>query len=300
MKNLFVPLFLLLALHSSTAQESYRSVFGEQQTSWNITGYGLTLEGEYHYTDSFSVSGDTLLNGFVSKLLKQYTNGTFNGQWADAGFIYLVSEDTVSGRVWVSYPLWGSPHLVQDMSLSETDSFYLSGVFTWAHVDTIYFDNDGRKVIELDYVTGMGLPFTMIEGIGPNVGILHPHDMMPLYDSECPVLLCHHKDGETVYVNNHPLHSGQCQRLVTGLQNLPESEDTGLSLFPNPCALGHALKVTTSRPMTEVRVTDALGRTVKTFLLESETELSFSLGRAGFYFLHVDNQRPRKFIIRDH
>ncbi len=237
MKNLILSSFiLLLAFGCATAQESYRSVFGEQQTSWNITGYGQTIVAESFHTDSFSIAGDTILNGLTSKLLKKYSS--FNdGQWTDMGFIYLVREDTTSGMVWVSYPLWESPHLVQDMSLTEADSFYLAGVFEWAHVDTIYLDNEGRKVIELDYMTGMGLPFTMIEGIGPNVGIIHPHDMMPLYDSECPVLLCHHKDGEAVYVNNHPAHAGQCGLLETAPLTADAGVDTVLcerDLFNGP------------------------------------------------------------------
>lgn len=297
MKNIFLSSFLLsLSFYSTTAQESYRSAFGLYNTSWNITGYDITTEEEYHYTDSFSVIGDTVFNGLPSKLLRRYTNGTFNGQWAEMGTTHLIREDTVSGKLWISHPTWASPHLIQDISLTETDSFYLNGVSEWSQVNSIYYDDENRKIVELDYMTGMGLPFTMIEGTGPNVGITYPYDVS-LHHSECPVLLCQYKDGATSYVNDHPAHAGQCRRLTTGLSEVMGSEKVSLVVFPNPAIAGHDVTMTSTRPIGRVRVSDALGRTAMSISLDGKTEHSFSLSNPGIYLLHIDDLRPQKFII---
>ncbi len=296
MKNLtFSSLLLLLAFGCVTAQDSYRSVFGKEQTSWSTKM--TDMPGDF--VDSLAVIGDTLIGGLRYWSLMHYeiVDGI---ALSDESAVSLLREDTASGRLWYHNSDYGEI-LVQNMQLTVEDSFripFTGGTLLgdYRPVHNIYMDNENRKVIEIAFTTGMGQPYTMIEGVGPNVGFRYMYG--PGIESvNASVLLCQHKDGETFYVNDHPVYSGQCGLLGTGVPQASVSESMNLTVFPNPVLAGHAVNVKWIQDVEVVWVTDFIGRIVMRTFVNGKTKCSFFLMNPGFYMLHADNRTPQKLIV---
>jgi hypothetical protein len=296
MKRTALSLIILLLGLSCTHAQSYRSVFGQQQTSWNIK----TTDMPGDFVDSLVVTGDTLIEGVLHRSLAYYQiwEGT---AFLEDSFVSFLREDTTSGHLWyVSAD--GDTMLIQDMSLSEADSFRVhtvGGTFEgeYSLVSNIYFDTDGRKVIELELITGMGQPYTMIEGVGPNVGIKYMLGPT-VQNTNCPVLLCHYIDEDANYVNNHPVYSGQCNLIPTDIDESIPIRPIGWNIFPNPAMQGHLVTITSSDPIKHIILVDAWGRTVMD-ILPSGNKLEYHLSElpCGFYLLQTNDRDIRKLII---
>jgi hypothetical protein len=105
-KQFFILVVLMLLACSQGFSQGYQSIFGDSSTSWKMIRWG----GERGpYVDSEYVNGTITDDGKVYKYVPP-TNG--------------IREDTVAGKVWSWYD--GEETLVMDMSLNESDSFFLN------------------------------------------------------------------------------------------------------------------------------------------------------------------------------
>ena len=222
----------LLPLLSFAQTTTYRSYFGEEFTHWYTMETHYDLWGSYLYL----VDGDTiLLNGMEYK--KLYYSGH-----SENFYHWGIREEAETGSLFI-YEEGDSEVLVSRMDLEIGDKYYFSvfreefekgyycrefcfndikedehGYYTT--VDSIYYE-DGRKHIQFETMfLGGGffdnIPFTFIEGIGPNISF---EPIAAKYSGASFCFLCHETESESWH---------------TSFFN-PESWD----YFPEDCLIGY-------------------------------------------------------------
>lgn len=241
--------FALLAM--GTQAQSYESVFGKTQTSWNI----FTGTRSY-YTDSFYVANDTVIKGNNYKTVINLPATAMS----PGGSIQYLREDTATGRIWYRPNTGDTDILIMDLSLQVGDSFDFD-IWPYPKVDTIYTQS-GRKHIRFNPLqfssTGVYKKVMFIEGIGPNYGIY------PLYEG---LLLCMRKDSVRIYTHEAPLPNyfykvGDCAYYMQR-ESVDETQKPALNVqaYPNPA--GHNVAITFTNPnntQTQLEVINLMGQ----------------------------------------
>ena len=204
----------------------YQSIFGNNQTSWNVKFEQLPG----NYVDSLLYVTDTIIAGIIWKKIDVYTY--FNPQPISINGNIFLNEDTTTGRVWHFSSNDTSRILLMDLSLAVGDTFFVYNTSSpgFHKVDSIYFAS-GLKHVQLDhdiYYSHINEKITFIEGTGPNIGINYPGPTLGFN----PYLLCHLKDFQQSYMNPDSLFYDNCNFIL--LTNLFELKNTKLKLFPNP------------------------------------------------------------------
>jgi hypothetical protein len=287
----YTLLFLLIwgGFTVSAQQPHYKSIFGSQSTSWetawdNING--TTRSTIY-------VQKDTVVNGLAYKKLVSNSLPYKPG---------LIREDTISGKVWYRQILPDDPApftdpidtlemLALNFGLSVGDTFDINGAGYWMSspvpdsfnvVKRIYFQY-GLKYIEFK---GPAVePFTMIEGIGSNFGVVWKKQKTFM---RAQYLLCSYKNGvKTPYTNIQ--YNGFCN--VNGTNGLSENMGQQIELgqsYPNPTTeaaiIPYNLPVSSKNAQLIIR--DITGREVGNYALKknsSSLEINLSNLHNGLY-----------------
>jgi len=285
---IFIWFFSLLELNAQ-----YQSIFGQQQTSWTMNRWLVTLQGLHCTIDSsWIVYGqDSTFNGHVFKRLMG--KNTWDTVPRTRGY---VREDTSSGEVWFrsNSSFDTSIYRIMDMSLTLNDSFPLNlggPISPKFAVDSIFFVNS-KKVIEIGYkeiiVTDTGyveFKYTMIEGVGINtrgVGWVVASD----------AILSRNWQDSSLNYNANLDSTLQCG-LTTSINKISPSQ-TDIGLFPNPvrdfARLDHQ-----QLQFDRLQLFDINGRVIKAFRF-NRSRLDFSAVDNGLYFLQVESEESIKTI----
>ncbi len=267
--NYSILLFLII-VNISNVKAQYNSLFGDNHTCWNIKTDQLAGP----VLDSLLYVSDTIISDNLYKKCKYYRE---NNEWESYIFI---REDNDSGKSWYFVDDETTQYLIYDMSLELGDSFYLERVGDIT-VDSIYTTSDGSKCIRFDYWFGSGLDrvkFTMMEGIGTNVGIVY-HDAVAMGNIN-PVLLCQEKDGVYNYINNHPIYRENCNLNPLGINNNFENDNKVL-VFPNPTKGLFKIRCDVLR---KAQVYNLSGEIIFT---TNNKEVNLSQQTEGIYFLKL-------------
>lgn len=285
--KIILGISLLVTLNSTKAQ--YQSLLGSNQTSWNI--YNSEFAGEF--TDSLVVCCDTLINTMNYKKIDYYKFYTVNSPIFQSGVSGILREDTITGKAWYFSTADTNERLIMDLSLSITDSFQIfdmnsaGGVFY--KVDSIYTKN-GKKHIRLDvipnYLNGnSNEKFTMIEGVGPNIGILFSDKNWPINN---PYLLCSYKNYNLEYQNSSSVHNGHCSSFETGIDiyNLL----TKVTIYPNPTKnLLNIVLADAENLKIDVYAVD--GKLIEQKTMNKTTTIDISKYQSGLYFINATNSK---------
>ncbi len=216
MRTLLITMLLLISI---AMYSQYESIFGDSVTTFNIIPHGIC---DAVTTEEIVFRNDTVIN---SKTYKYSETGLFF--YNDTIF---VSEDTVSGKIWLFNRDKAREYIIADFSLNKGEAFLLYSYnfndSTSIKVDSVY-NIDGRKhirfenkYIETCVVSPVGLE--LIEGIGSNAGILYNSD-----HTISSLLLCLQKDDEKVY----SFFDDKCFYESVGIL---DSKDAGVFVYPNP------------------------------------------------------------------
>ncbi|OFY97931.1 MAG: hypothetical protein A3K10_07100 [Bacteroidetes bacterium RIFCSPLOWO2_12_FULL_31_6] len=223
--KILLGLFLIISLNSANAQ--YQSLFGTTQTSWNL--YSQDMPGDF--MDSLVVCCDTVINSKNYKVVDDY-KFCFGCNPNPNLFskVLFLREDTTIGKAWQITPDDTiNENLIMDLSLTITDSFEVASQFY--DVDSVYVKN-GKKHIRLVgplYTSSYDEKYTMIEGVGTNIGI--GVDFFYGGPGNSLYLLCSYKDNNVEYQNTHPMYSGYCF-LLTGINE--NENNIKINVYPNP------------------------------------------------------------------
>lgn len=228
MKKVYYKIFILviIALSSESARAQYQSLFGNSETSWNITRSNLG----WTITDSVVTALDTIINNKTYKKVISYDVPSLQFPSNNTGFL---REDSVLGKAWFFSVSDTVERLIMDLSLNLGDSFRVT--HTWEFLDSYYpVDSiwvvSGKKHLRVNYdIEGAGEKLIFIEGIGTNAGIGH---LDYSYGVSGPYLLCASKDGVSSYQNNHSYFNGICVFTTVGIEET--QNNSNIKLYPNP------------------------------------------------------------------
>ena len=216
-KKLFLLLSaaFLLPLLSFAQTTSFRSYFGKEFTHW------YTLEAFIVYWGSHSsvVNGDTILSNGIEykKLCNDYYSRELDG------YRQGIREEPETGSLFINKD-GNSEVLVSRMDLEIGDKYYFTlfgenfeeyncnqyhGTYCfkdikkdeygyYTTVDSIYYE-DGRKHIQFEMILPCkhyfeDIPFTFIEGIGPNISF--EPIVEGFSDNFYSCFLCHETESE--------------------------------------------------------------------------------------------------------
>jgi hypothetical protein len=292
--------FALSLLTTVLFAQPYQSIFGKQSTFWVFQ-----WQQSNAVLDTAFIAGDTLMKGHVYKkvLLASEAHGArvFGGG--------LLREDTSAGKVWYRglYVLYGpgdtTERLAFDFSLQPGDTFDISGATFGASwgiphdfklVDSVR-TIDGRRYIffrgswNWDYGNMPPEPFTFIEGIGSNVGVLSKLWPTSLLH---PYLLCAYKEGiQTSYRNRS--FSGACNPTLLSAGHARTAAD--VQLAPNPARDFVRISGASKNDVCSVEIFSSDGRRVLRVAPPANGQIPVSDLPEGIYFFRLFTSRGVAF-----
>ena len=156
---------------ANTINAQYQSLFGNTNTSWNLTRSNLG----WAITDSIITTTDTIINGKTYQQITSYDLPSMQFPSNHKGFL---REDVVQGKAWFFSSTDTTERLIMDLSLNVGDSFRI--VHSWSGLDDFFLVDSvwvsgAKKHVRLDYYEGFGHSgeesLTFIEGVGTTKGI---------------------------------------------------------------------------------------------------------------------------------
>lgn len=280
--------------------KGYLSYFGNDSTNINMTHVPC------HSADlKYNISGviynrDTIrINGNLYMYRVPQENRTPDDRYIHFYFprydTLFLREEQETGRLYRYYRNYfgtgETEKMICDMSLNVGDKIiYPTGL----NMDCLA--EDSLVVYSVDIIDGIKeirllssyYNLTFREGVFPNV---FPLWQEPLYSdesepSQISKLLCVHKDGEQVYVNQ----SYGCYG--TNPWSVDEKEEEPFTINPNPT---NSIVTISGENISKIEVLNALGQKVSEIeCCEDEITIDFSSQPNGIYFLNITDKKGEK------
>lgn len=293
---------------TSMAQQGFQS----KEAPTRIEGFRSFLNGERSQKMVHCMIDGAFESNYVktgSEVINNIEYFRFDGDnFGYPPFSLFLREDTVSGKLWVYDEIEEREWLAIDMGLELNDSLLLSSRYanyydTIAFVDSVFYDNEGRKHLRFNLscfnfaLSPNYNKLEFIDGIGTNFGlgyqVINPIDYF--YQE---ILLCAFKDDEKVY--SHNSESGDSCKLIingVGIENIYQS---GLKVWPNPCQ--NIINV--NPPVGDfgygtILIRDIAGKLVysKSFqCFEFGIAVDMSLFKPGIYFLETKLNNHKVYL----
>lgn len=260
-----------MALSAMTAQEKYRSVFGEKETFYTM----LYTNGSMAITDTAFYLKDTVVDDMAYKLFYLGRQGAGLANWHEKYIIYETEDKSqiYGKRIFTNIGNnrdTTKEYLIMDLNLEIGDTFVIyedgknSDTIT---VKSIYWDDAGLKHIVFDYEVIYGSfnfhskDFEFVEGIGTNASLFYQGLQITTYGPGGIGLLCAFKDGAHIYQNDQ---SEECYYtcFVTGL---PEEDDwSHVTIYPNPAQTSFTIDFAIDDQFLQIDILNLQGQCVKT------------------------------------
>ncbi len=290
MKRIFTILIILYGVQALQAQP-YQSIFanGDGETKWIFAWHNLSIS----VNDTAFVEKDTTVHGIEYKkivTIGQEYGGT--GGW-------LMREDLDSGKVWFRSVKLRDPQLDDtteqlafryDLNVGDTFDISNSELSKGSYPDSFNVVDSVRYVGGLKYIYFKGQyapnkynePFTIIEGIGSNMGILWKH-MSPTI-MRFQYLLCSYKNGQrTSYVNKY--YNGACW-MFSDIEPTDKQLPV-IILYPQPANKIVRIDNKTGNKITRIQLISPTGELVKDVTALDITSLEIEELPAGYYYLKL-------------
>jgi len=282
------------------AQQGFQS----KEAPTRIEGFRSFLNGERQqkmvhcmidgsYECNYVKSGSEVINNI------EYYRFDGDSNFGYPPFSLFFREDTISGKLWVYDEVEEREWLAIDMGMELNDSLLLSSRYaayydTIAVVDSVFYDNEGRKHLRFNLscfnfaLSPNDNELEFIEGIGTNFGLGY-QVINPIDDLYQEILLCAFKDNEKIY--SHNSESGDSCKIINNGVGIVNIYQSGLRVWPNPCQK----IVNIDLPggyygYGTVLISDNAGKLVysKSFqCLEFGITIDMSLFKPGIYFIET-------------
>jgi hypothetical protein len=197
-------------------------------------------------------------------------------------------------KVWFRHFDQSEEILIMDLDLTLTDSLtFIDDTYV---VDTIYFDDNNRKVIELDLLIescALDFTFSYTEGVGPNFGF----DFMVSPDIQFffrSIISCYTKDGLT---ENYNSYTDECPPFTT--ISTTDINIGRLDIHPNPTSdvLTIELPVALSG---RLAVKSLTGQVVYTKVIDASEQIKLDLygQESGIYVIEFVSASSQRYMER--
>jgi len=261
----------------------YTSIFGVESTEWNY----LSLYCDAGRTATLTTDRDTIVDNIDYKIV------TRDIQFSPTSDIGLIRESEDRSKVWFRTFDESDEILVMDLNLELPDKFVIGD--NEYVVDTIYINDDNRKVIELDLELNWCGPlfaFNFIEGVGPNLGF--DFIASPNFSSFMSIISCHTKDDVTV--NYLSQFFDECAPITLSNKNI---NVYALDIYPNPTS--GELNIELHEALSGIfSVKSLTGQVLFSQEIEYRKELSLDLNgqESGIYLVEVISENGGRCIWR--
>ena len=284
MKKIYVLIIVIVVSAITEGLGQYTSIFGLESTEWNY----LSLWCDSGPTSTLTDSRDTIVDNIEYKIIARAEDFETS---ADFG---LMRESADRSKVWFRHFDESEEILIMDLDLTLSDS--LTFIDDKYAVDTIYFDDNNRKVIELDlFIESCAQDFTFsyTEGVGPNFGFdfMVSPDIQFFFQS---IIRCHTKDDMT---ENYNSYTDECPPFTT--ISTTDINVGRLDINPNPTS-GELNIQLPDAISGQLSVRDVTGQVVMTVNLAHEEKLSIDLFgyNSGMYLMEVVSDEGERYVER--
>jgi hypothetical protein len=287
MKSIY-SILIVAMLMSTASGQTYHPLL-ENGKTWNV----LTLTMVDWFTSTYSIEGDTLINGYTYE--KLYTNGN---QGSGRQYLGAIREETTDQKVYFNDHYSTAEELLYDFSLQKgdtvaiTSNMGLKGFPLTFKVDSVdqVIDETGseRKRLLLSYGT-KNYGEEWIEGIGSMQGLISPGNFYFMADLNWESL-CTKLDGNVLYYNPS---FDTCVLEYVGIEEHNETKPY-MKIYPNPVESSTVIEISNSPELYhEIRIVNIAGKIVYNY---SFTGNYLYLGDniflgSGFYFVFISNSR---------
>lgn len=185
-------LLLLISAFTAIAQQ-YESCFGEESTTW-------VLVDPNSY---WGIDGDYSPNYYLIDSIKCYSD--YYNKEQPFGIVYFESDE--NSKLWRWDTEKDEKSVIMNLNWQVGDSIFIDNKDfkryynerPFGIVDSVYYDENNRKVIHTDLVLRTDTTYfnlKYIEGIGPNTSVY-----FDFFWGSSSLLLCAYKDGILTFVN---------------------------------------------------------------------------------------------------
>lgn len=286
MRKLLILLsFLMLWGMFPTTAQPYKSIFGDPTTKWVFVWNNLP--GWFH--DTAYIEKDTVVNGINYKKISTYQK-QFDG--AGGG---LVREDTNIGKVWyrsvnMRYPDDTVERLAFRFDLNVGDTFDISNSMltggsypdSFNIVDSVRIINGLKHIYFKGQYSFYNEPFTIIEGVGSNMGILWKHLLPTVMQRQ--YLLCSYKGGSKTSYENKAFN-GICWQ-YSHVGDI-EEDNEGIVIYPMPAREVIHILNTSLNKITKVQIINQVGAILLQANQSEITDINIKGISPGYYYIKM-------------
>ena len=302
-RKILIIIMLATAINT-VAQSGYQSFLNGDTIQWYVNQDEIE-EGFISYL--FSTGDTAIIDNLKCKELKyKYVwlnnDGTHSYQEYPTNTIQFLSEDTLTGKLWLIYRYSSDTtpfikKLIVDMSLNVGDTFFMPLIFrnrvidTFNYVvDSVLYINNRKHIFMRD--RGMRNLFygsnIFIEGVGSTHFLFYPigYNGWEEWDWEFRLLSCCYKNGLSVFRDLYYFYLEENDDCVMRRISITSPEATpSITAYPNPTKDRVTLEFGEARFST-LRLVNTAGATVlETALTGHEPQLTLQLKDlpAGIY-----------------
>ncbi len=284
--------------------QPFQSIFanGDGTTEW-VYVWGDEFG---RHNDTIFVQKDTVVNGITYKKLVQSYYWQATGQ--------LLREDINTGTVWgKTLQYFGHPddtveRVIIRMDLNVGDTFDISNIRlhpgtypdSFNVVDRIRYINGLKHIYFKGIYATYNEPYTLIEGVGPNMAILWKYAIKPAHAwSGGFYLLCSYKNGQKTGYENKA-YGGTCWQ-YTKLDKPIDAQGDEITLYPLPARTVVNIESKTGQKIHKIQIINQTGKQIKEVTAPVITSLEIEELPAGYYYLKMcttDGYLTTKSIIK--
>lgn len=289
MKKLTLSAVALVFTLMLFSQDYYPLV--QENNEWNVLQVifnGGNPWDTSFYTQTFKISGDTIVNNQVfKKIYKSEEEIPVN--WVYEGSIREEDE-----KVWYVSHFNNEERLIYDFTLNVGDTMEFQ-YQPYMVVDSIAFHEIAgieRKHIYFSYIDFSPHKELWIEGIGSIYGILSSGSGGSI--GGWTWFLCMSENGELIYMNPN---YNSCFLINTEIN---ETKSLDFNIFPNPTTGLLKIENLNNVTINSIRLVDLIGQTIKT-IENDQTSFDLTGIASGSYMIIIDSENgllKTKIIVK--
>ena len=295
---------LLLVAGGVTIQAQETTNILKDNSEWNILWQSTGVPTPELVTESLMISCDTLVDGVLyKKVLRKLSSETQYWHGSLDYDLYGIIKEEESGKVFYKPKEQEVEYLLYDFGMNVNDT----AVMYWCQnpncevhvrIDSIATQHIAGAERRVFYVSSKDMYGdewhwlnTWVEGIGAMEGLLYSCNVVNAGGITLHKLLCYHKDGELLYINED-YNSCLIDTNPTSI-----TEESKLTLFYDPCSQ-QLLLSDFAKTTKLIMVYDIFGRMVFHQKIINENAINLSFLPQGTYLVKYQTEKASTIILK--
>ena len=303
-RNIMMVIALLLVAGGVTIQAQETTNILKDNSEWNILWQSTGVPTPELVTESLMISCDTLVDGVLyKKVLRKLSSETQYWHGSLDYDLYGIIKEEESGKVFYKPKEQEVEYLLYDFGMNVNDT----AVMYWCQnpncevhvrIDSIATQHIAGAERRVFYVSSKDMYGdewhwlnTWVEGIGAMEGLLYSCNVVNAGGITLHKLLCYHKDGELLYINED-YNSCLIDTNPTSI-----TEESKLTLFYDPCSQQLLLSDFANKTKL-IMVYEIFGRMVFHQKIINENAINLSFLPQGTYLVKYQTEKASTIILK--